>query len=100
MTPELGIVCGGCSAYSRWSAAVCSGCGLDLSVIGDGGNGLHPPGDAAASETRSNSTRGDGSWERATGTSAAALPRNTSQEHPMDQAKYFVCPSCMTPVPS
>src|SRR5439155_24567313 len=27
-------------------------------------------------------------------------PRLCVEEPPMDQAKYFVCPACMTPVPS
>ena len=30
----------------------------------------------------------------------AREPRLRVEELPMDQAKYFVCPACMTPVPS
>jgi pSer/pThr/pTyr-binding forkhead associated (FHA) protein len=89
MAPELGIVCGGCSAYSPADAGACARCGHDLSLIGD-----------QRAQTRSNSAQAEGSWNRATGTPLDAGVLIAPQEHPMDQAKYFVCPSCMTPVPS
>jgi len=103
MAPEIGIVCGRCHAYAVAHPSAegdvagatptsCSLCAHSLLVVGIPGL----PGGSLA-ETRSN----PGAALESSFDAAALRPQGRpAQEPPMDQAKYFVCPSCMTPVPS
>jgi pSer/pThr/pTyr-binding forkhead associated (FHA) protein len=86
MDLELGIVCGRCSGYSPLGAPVCGSCGGDLGFVG-------------GSETRSNPEQPEESSVEAPASSVEG-GQAASEEEPMDQAKYYVCQSCMTPVPS
>jgi pSer/pThr/pTyr-binding forkhead associated (FHA) protein len=82
---EQGLVCGRCDGFSALGGTHCPGCGHDLSArFGESvaknprfGETLPPP--DVPGEVR-----------------VRAGPEDTS----MEQAKYYVCESCMTPVPS
>jgi pSer/pThr/pTyr-binding forkhead associated (FHA) protein len=103
LASEIGLVCGRCGRFAPGGreepegTPSCGACGHDLAWVGQAEAGEM----AEASETRSNSGLPGESSKGAHGASphgyASGLP---PPEKPMDQAKYFVCQSCMTPVPS
>ncbi len=102
---EIGIVCGHCDTYTPMGASYCPSCGQDLSLF---------PKEAAAARAKpgltvpaapmeqhsipeqSDRRSGDPGEQARPGPS----PEGLSEEELMDQAKYYVCNSCMTPVPS
>lgn len=102
---EIGVVCGRCEAYSPMGTSRCPFCEYDLL--------LFPKEEAASGEKRrqtaamvapkqhSNPEQID---RRSGDTGERAHPDASlealSEEELMDQAKYYVCNSCMTPVPS
>jgi pSer/pThr/pTyr-binding forkhead associated (FHA) protein len=100
---EVGIVCGRCEAFSAMGEARCRACGHDLSLFSaDQPSFAQPsivPVPVPAEKARSHS----GQFGGVSGLKADAGPRPPaakSQEEQMDQARYYVCESCMTPVPS
>ncbi len=103
MVLELGIVCGRCHAFvPTVSASVafgpCTSCKRDLSWLGDDAS---PSPSGAGEQTRSNSRPADESSVTARKRDAPDVAsKAVPEEQPMDQAKYYVCQSCMTPVPS
>lgn len=96
---ELGVVCGRCDGFSRLGVQNCPTCGNPLQLA-------HAP--RATQKLKfadPSSAEGDGKSSQTDRTSAVAKappggPSHTSEEDRMDQAKYYVCSSCMTPVPS
>ncbi len=89
---EIGVVCGRCDSYSPMGTGLCPVCDNELVLLG----GLaRAPSSAPPDERGSNSPRID-QGSRHPGPSLEGL----SEEELMDQAKHFVCNSCMTPVPS
>jgi hypothetical protein len=96
MAASFGLVCGRCDQLALPDTAACDGCGNDLRSLVE----VDAPA-GASRQIHSNSPRGD----RSSPGSAMAqrTPRvqpSSAQETSMDQAKYFVCQSCMTPVPT
>src|SRR5262245_12810904 len=85
---EVGVVCGRCDSYSPLGEAHCHDCNNALVIADVSGTSRRPLPNPSPVD------RGSG-------------PRNTQpippppseQEKPMEQAKYYVCASCMTPVP-
>jgi FHA domain len=89
---EIGVTCGKCDAYSPMGTSVCPTCGHDLGLSTDSHEGK---------------TRKAGFNPRQVdrGSEAQASPpdppaEGLREEEPMDQAKYYVCNACFTPVPS
>ena len=107
---EVGIVCGRCETFSPMGEARCTACGHDLSLFSaEQPNSFRPsmgpaiapaivpvrvPGEKARSQS--------GEFRGFSGFTAdgRSEPPAESQEEQMDQARYYVCESCMTPVPS
>jgi pSer/pThr/pTyr-binding forkhead associated (FHA) protein len=99
---EVGLVCGSCDGFCRRDASFCPTCGSELIIrptdlaIAKGASGSF----ANAPKNVSNSIPIEGkSAERVT-VPAGAHSTPVAEEKPMDQARYYVCESCMTPVPS
>ncbi len=85
---EIGLVCGRCDQYAALGASSCVRCGEPLAGrAGERANGA---------ESRSNS----GKVESGSRVSQAGAGAGPSVEELMDQAKNYVCGSCMTPIPS
>lgn len=74
---EIGIVCGRCDTFWPMNAVSCEACGNGLALL------QKPALPAKLAEE--------------VGPANSAGP---SEEELMDQARYYVCASCMTPVPS
>ncbi len=85
---DVGIVCGRCDAWNPMGAAHCGGCGHDVALF---------PADKPIQSDPSHPAEIVGASQAATGAAPAALK---AEEEQMDQARYYVCESCMTPVPS
>src|SRR5688572_6990507 len=125
---EIGIVCGRCDTYAPIGAAFCPSCSNDLSLFTESGKTkrpsfVPPPMLTGDRQKPPESVRDDevtvayidreplpsykeprsqeGEIDRVS-VDAAALSASTglSEEALMDQAKNYVCESCMTPVPS
>jgi pSer/pThr/pTyr-binding forkhead associated (FHA) protein len=97
---EVGIACGRCDAFNQRSGHFCARCGGDLELASAGqpiqaiapGSGSLPPKVGSQSIPFG---------ARSSGASVSGGPRAPDrEERAMDQAKYYVCESCMTPVPS
>jgi len=90
---EIGIACGRCDSYSPMGTAACPTCGNGLLLV--------PRVETipAPSEKLHSNSPGVGG-----GSADPGIPPGTerpqSEEELMDQAKHYVCNSCMTPVPS
>ncbi|HVR20280.1 MAG TPA: zinc ribbon domain-containing protein, partial [Polyangiaceae bacterium] len=100
---EIGLVCGGCDTFCRRDAKFCPACGKDLAIrpADQSGSVSVPPGLTVPPKFVSHSVPFEAkSGERPTPSRDANEPREHAQEKPMDQARYYVCESCMTPVPS
>ncbi len=100
---EVGIVCGRCETFSPMGNARCPACGRDLALFSVDQPSLRAAGSEPAPDVRDEARSKSGEFEggsglKAGGASAPATAR--SQEEQMDQARYYVCESCMTPVPS
>jgi len=85
---DVGIVCGRCDAFNPMGAAHCGFCGHDVSLLSANkpvGSRSSHPGEIVG---------GFG------GEARDDLASSKVAEERMDQARYYVCESCMTPVPS
>lgn len=88
---DIGVVCGRCELFNPVGTARCPACGFDLALDGGASPGkpvANPPGFDELLRAHS------------PGAAAGTLVEQGPQEDSMDQAKYYVCESCMTPVPS
>jgi pSer/pThr/pTyr-binding forkhead associated (FHA) protein/ribosomal protein L40E len=84
---DVGIVCGRCDAFNPMGAAHCGFCGHDVRLLpasGPAGSRSSHPGEIVGGFV-------DARYDLA--------PSKVAEER-MDQARYYVCESCMTPVPS
>ena len=83
---DVGIVCGRCDAFNPMGALHCGFCGHNVALL---------PANKPTGWRSSHPGEIVGGFE-------AAARSETSQveEERMDQARYYVCESCMTPVPS
>ncbi len=124
---ELGVVCGRCDTYSAMGVPKCPGCDNSLALLprqqisvpahapvihGDDDTtvayedpeplpgAVSAKGAGRSKEDRSNSAEIDRVSASPGAAAAAAAPEGLSEEELMDQAKNYVCESCMTPVPS
>jgi pSer/pThr/pTyr-binding forkhead associated (FHA) protein/ribosomal protein L40E len=98
---EVGIVCGRCETFSPMGAARCRACDHDLSLFSADQPSLRPGPIAPLLEGRDKARSNSGEFRGGSGLKAGvASPSAQSQEEQMDQARYYVCESCMTPVPS
>jgi len=85
---DVGIVCGRCDAWNPMGSAHCGSCGHSVALL---------PADGPIR------ARSSHPFEIVGGLAAEArsdLAHSQVEEEPMDQARYYVCESCMTPVPS
>ena len=84
---DVGIVCGRCDAFNPMGAAHCGFCGHDVRLL---------------PATKPAGSRSSHPGEIVGGFAGAGSDFAGSKvaEERMDQAKYYVCESCMTPVPS
>src|SRR5258706_3681847 len=126
---EIGIVCGRCDTYAPIGSAFCPSCGNDLRLFNEGTSRTtealprRAAAEPAASERRAD-VRDDeitmayldrdplpsykeprsqrNEIDRVSVDDALALgaPAGLTEEELMDQARNYVCESCMTPVPS
>lgn len=123
---QLGIVCGGCDGYAPMGTAACPRCGRNLAlgparpslrapapalvaprdldeetVAYEDPEGLPPDVLAAAGTIGRSQALEIDRVSRGPGPRRADLgPAGLSEEELMDQARNYVCESCMTPVPS
>jgi pSer/pThr/pTyr-binding forkhead associated (FHA) protein/ribosomal protein L40E len=98
---EVGIACGRCDAFNPKAAKACTRCGGDLEIESAGQpiQAIAPGTLSVAPKVGSQSIpfgARSNSGSVAGGRGSAAR----DEERAMDQAKYYVCESCMTPVPS
>ncbi|HEY4159796.1 MAG TPA: FHA domain-containing protein [Polyangiaceae bacterium] len=100
---EVGIVCGGCETFALIGETHCRMCGHDLTLFsadqpttGRPANSSPP---TAGYKPHSNPAQIGGGSGPAVSLGPAGAAR-TQEEQQMDQARYYVCESCMTPVPS
>lgn len=84
LNPEVGIACGACDTLNALAAGACSGCGHDLTYLGQGAAERADARRSVLSET---------------GFSAGSS-RSVSEEDLMEQARNYVCKECSTAVPS
>jgi len=107
---ELGVVCGHCDGYSPLGIAACPSCGQELllfprkSVAPLVAPSIAPPKPVfedeqtiayVVPEARSQNEEID-----RVSVDVGHVPAGASQEERMDQARNYVCESCMSPVPS
>jgi pSer/pThr/pTyr-binding forkhead associated (FHA) protein/ribosomal protein L40E len=85
---DVGIVCGRCDAFNPMGAAHCGFCGHNVALL----PAIRPMG-----STSSHPSEIVGGFDAAAGND---LADSKVAEERMDQARYYVCESCMTPVPS
>jgi pSer/pThr/pTyr-binding forkhead associated (FHA) protein len=98
---EVGIVCGRCETFSPMGDARCPACGHDLTLFSADQPSLRPAAIAPVLEGRDKARSQSGQFGGGSGLKAGVVtPSAQSQEEQMDQARYYVCESCMTPVPS
>ena len=101
---EVGIACGKCDCFCPRIARVCPHCGVELDVQPAGQPTgflarvtIGPGPELDSKSVAFGGSSLSGSRERDPG--AAATP-SRPEEKAMEQARYYVCESCMTPVPS
>jgi len=96
---EIGVACGKCDWFSLRGREQCPECSADLAVQAAGqaiqaiSSATNPP--KPGSQSIPFGARSDGASTAATTGTVEQL-----KEQVMDQARYYVCESCMTPVPS
>src|SRR5262245_18828272 len=108
----VGVACGRCEGWNPLGEATCTLCGNDLSLIPAGKSGseaavapliraLSPPMGFSQvdDKPRSHSVEFVGVSAGPVTKARDGAPGRTAEE-PMDQARHYVCESCMTPVPS
>ena len=100
---EVGLVCGSCDTFTIRDAKFCPACGTDLIIrpadqhsSPSSPNALSVPPKFVSHSLPFEAKSGE---RPAAGTSDEPSPAR-AKEKPMDQARYYVCESCMTPVPS
>jgi len=100
---EIGVACGRCDLFCPRGTEHCPECGSDLSILpaGQAIQAISPGTLSQKPKVGSQSIPfgARSSLGTATGGSGAAQERR-AEEQAMDQARYYVCESCMTPVPS
>jgi pSer/pThr/pTyr-binding forkhead associated (FHA) protein len=84
---DVGIVCGRCDSFNPMGSAHCGFCGHDVAL-------------PANKPTRSGSSHPVEIVGGFDATARNSLATSLGEEERMDQARYYVCESCMTPVPS
>src|SRR5882757_9951262 len=84
---DVGIVCGRCDAFNPMGAAHCGFCGHGVALL----PAIKPAGSSSSHP---------GEIVGGFGAVAGNDPAESVAEERMDQARYYVCESCMTPVPS
>jgi pSer/pThr/pTyr-binding forkhead associated (FHA) protein/ribosomal protein L40E len=84
---DVGIVCGRCDAWNPMGTASCGMCGHDVSLF---------PAQKPMQGGGSQPVEFVGGLR----VSGEAPDTSDAEEERMDQARYYVCESCMTPVPS
>jgi pSer/pThr/pTyr-binding forkhead associated (FHA) protein len=97
---EIGVVCGACDGYGPMGTAECKLCGHDLALVAD-----RPPvfeqRPARPNEFDEQTVAyEDPSRAEVDRVRRPSEPPGRSREELMDQAKNYICESCMTPVPS
>jgi pSer/pThr/pTyr-binding forkhead associated (FHA) protein/ribosomal protein L40E len=117
---EIGVVCGGCDAYSPMGTAFCRTCGHNLAlfpaeaapappsvsqdevtlVFRDRAEPAEPEDTVVVLEPDFPPEEVDRVPEPAPAPAAGLPAHALSQEELMDQAKHYICEKCMTPVPS
>lgn len=106
-TLEVGVVCGTCDTYSQMGTARCPSCDRDLALLLDRRSLSVPPPQGTAFdevtiayEDQDTAVFEDKSGEVDRVSPPARARAGLSREELMDQAKNYICESCMTPVPS
>lgn len=118
---ELGVVCGRCDTYSAMGTEQCRICGNDLALFKRAPGVSVPPPKLSEhdevtvayddeqtavfeaprpAEPVRRSQAGEIDRVSAGAGAALASPEGLSEEELMEQARNYVCESCMTPVPS
>jgi pSer/pThr/pTyr-binding forkhead associated (FHA) protein/RNA polymerase subunit RPABC4/transcription elongation factor Spt4 len=100
---EVGVACGRCDVFSPRGTEHCPECGSDLSILpaGQGIQAIAPGTFSKKPKVGSQSIPfGARSSDGAATTGGSGATDRRPEEQAMDQARYFVCESCMTPVPS
>src|SRR5262245_44001308 len=100
---EVGLVCGSCDTFCRREAKFCPACGNEMIIRpadpSGGASSPHPL--SVPPKFVSHSLPFEAkSGEHPVAKREQTEPAPRAQEKPMDQARYYVCESCMTPVPS
>lgn len=85
---DVGIVCGRCDSFNPMGAQHCGFCGHDVALL---------PASKPAGSRSSHPVEIVGGFDA---TARTTLATSLGEEERMDQARYYVCESCMTPVPS
>lgn len=98
---EIGIACGRCDTFCPRNASHCTECGNDLSILpaGQAIQAIAPGTLSQKPKVGSQSIPFGARSSLGTATGGSG-PERRPEEQPMDQARYYVCESCMTPVPS
>lgn len=101
---SIGIVCGNCETYSPMGTVNCPTCHQSLRLSAQGKEASRDRGSREKpADSRQSPLQPSDFSRNSEPTSAAAQlePGSTGrpEEEPMDQAKHYVCDSCMTPVP-
>jgi pSer/pThr/pTyr-binding forkhead associated (FHA) protein len=104
---EVGIVCGRCETFSQMGEAQCTACGHDLSLFSAEQpsprrlSSVPVPANEPLLVLIEKPRSQSGEFRGFSGLAADGRSKPPeSQEEQMDQARYYVCESCMTPVPS
>lgn len=100
----IGIVCGTCETVSPMGTPNCPICGRSLGLSLESQAGARIPVAEPSNQEPPEDPLQTGVFDRLS-TGTAEIPRQVapttdqSEEERMDQAKHYVCDSCMTPVP-
>lgn len=94
MDPYIGIVCGKCDGFNPVGAPRCVMCGTYITAS-QAGEPDAPPASVGAKPGSGTVDVGASSEGHSTSAASAA-----GQEEDMDQASYYVCTECSSPVPS
>src|SRR5688572_17586925 len=98
---EVGVACGRCDMFCLRGTEHCPECGNELSILpaGQAIQAIAPGTFSQKPKVGSQSI--PFSARSSLGSDAGGIgPERRSEEQAMDQARYFVCESCQTPVPS
>jgi pSer/pThr/pTyr-binding forkhead associated (FHA) protein len=94
---EIGIVCGRCDRFSAMGTDPCPACGADLRLSLPAPD---PDAPAGSGPLAKSPDLGELLPQPGPMPGPGRLPVAPPEEEPMEQARYYVCESCMTPVPS